>query len=191
MCVIHSSLANPYRQPIDLWSNDVEIEIQEDKSYLKLSDPLANYVIQLRKAAYNNGFSPNTPVIDLSGHVPGSVYILKGYTPNFPWIYSAYPGAEAFHKRAFSTITCEEIARAWLIVDDKPMFHPISPHLLLESGIDIHSDFSLVGTATFYSSFANQGSHISEHFLLKPIRHTNDAIAACHKTRSVQSLPDK
>jgi hypothetical protein len=185
MTIVHISLANPYRQPLSLWDNYAKINIQTGRGELILSPLAAEYIEKLRSIAKSNGFEPGTPIIDLSGNVPGSLYVLDSYTPKNAWILSGQNDRSEYFSYLLSTIPCEEITRAWLLDDDAMDVIPIEPKILLESGLNIGTDYSLEGMAPFPKWFLKERYFVSHHFLFKPALEPDVALAACYKARGI------
>ncbi|MDR2406341.1 MAG: hypothetical protein LBE27_08240 [Deltaproteobacteria bacterium] len=183
MAIVHTSLAHPYRQPWWIWDNNAKISIQEGRGQLILSPLTSLYIEALRKIAIENGFKPGTPVIDLSGLIPGSIYVLDGYTPKNAWILAGRNDRTDYFRYLISTIPCEEIVNTWLLQDDTVDAEPINPKILLESGLDIDTDYRIVGKVYFPKLFEYNAFYVGHHFLFKPTKNYDEALAACNKAR--------
>jgi hypothetical protein len=184
--IVYSSLKHPYRQPLDLSKNDALINLTEGNSPLYLSDDRAKYILDLRTAAKNFDFKKGSPIIDLSGRVPGAVFALSGYSLGYLNLSPVLLTDDKYFYKIFSSIPCEEMADSWLIYDERPLRKPIDPGVLLNSGIDLSSDqyYIVAGKATFTSDYSEKGYYQSSHLLLKPIRDHETATEACLKARS-------
>ncbi|MDR2406340.1 MAG: hypothetical protein LBE27_08235 [Deltaproteobacteria bacterium] len=186
MAIVHTSLAHPYMQPWGIWDNNVKVSIQEGKGKLILSSLVSEYIKDLRKIAKDHGFKPGTPVIDLSGLAPGSIYVLGGYTPKNAWITSSAIGLAdktEYYRYLISTIPCEEIVNTWLLYDDLVYGISINPRILLESGLDIETDYNVVGSTSFPKWIRTGGYVVSHHYLIKPAKNPDETLAACYKAR--------
>jgi hypothetical protein len=184
MGIIHTTLARPYRQPYPIWDNNVTISIQDGKGQLILSPIVAGYITKIRAVAKSHGFEPGTPIIDLSALIPGTIYVLDGYTPKNLWIIGGNDRTE-FYKYLFSTMPCEEITKAWLLWDETLRKESINPTILLESGLDPESDYSVIGKVLFPKWFNVDGYYLAIHYLFKPAKNHDLLLTACYKARGI------
>jgi hypothetical protein len=126
----------PYRSFVSLRHQANAAEIGERRSVLKLTAESADYLAKLREAAFRNGFLPDTPVLDLTGRHPGSVFALGGTAPGLAWILSGFSGSVEMVRLALGSVSCDELARAWLLVpspsEQKPA--PATPWFGLKMG---------------------------------------------------------
>jgi hypothetical protein len=131
--------------------------------------------------AKHGGFEPGMPVIDLTGHSPGVLYALQASSVGSAWIYGNFVNtrntAEIAATEILKSVGCEEISRSWLLLEPNGPVS-ISPGILKGFGIDVASDYLRVGDFPTETSLGGFGE-IQHQELLKPIRQTTTAIAAC------------
>ncbi|MDR1085455.1 MAG: reticulon family protein [Deltaproteobacteria bacterium] len=189
--ILYTALANPYRQQNNIWEYKQLISIQTGTQPVYLPDYLADYLTSLHKIAENNNFQPGNTFIDLSGKTPGAAFALKGLTPGTPWIFSGYPGSQALFSLALKKIPCHDLAKTWLLWSTTPVYEPLNPFTLHESGLDPSYDFEAIGVAHFPIPVTDKSYVLAEHFILKPRKPYNDLLESCKKARAelTDSMP--
>ena len=132
---------------------------------LNLDKASAAYIATLRSASVSSGMLPGTPMIDLTGRHPGTVFALEARAPGIPWLLSGYPGSTMFAMSGLELATCATLARSWLL------FSPTTrvwkeewlPEVVLSHfGFDLRRDYLEVVKATPPTGFGEQT-------LLKPV----------------------
>jgi MFS family permease len=190
IAINHMSFAFPYRQPRPIWANNVKINIQEGSGELILPQFIAKYIDDLHKVAKITNLIPDTPMIDLSGRLPGTLYVLNSFIPKSSWIISGINNRNKYASYIFSTIPCEDITKSWLLIDDDVYEIPFDPMILKESGIDANTDYELVAVIKNPKYHTDNTVTYSNHYILKPIKNHDDAISSCLKARNL-SHPEK
>ena len=118
-------------------------------------------------------------VIDLTGHAPGALFALRARALGQPWIIGGYRGSAAFAQAALNTEPCEDLARAWILVEERgPRSLPVE--MLSRYGIDARHDALSVGSA-WSPTGEYQRRYVQR--LLKPLRDPAAAAATCLKNR--------
>jgi hypothetical protein len=74
------------------------------------------YLHSLRQAAFSAGFSTGTPILDLTGRHPGTVFALGGAAPGLPWLIGGLPGSADMVRAALGRVSCQDLAKAWLLI---------------------------------------------------------------------------
>jgi hypothetical protein len=110
-------MEKPYRQPEPVRLQTAEIEIGREGSQLKVSADFARYIAELRKLTTSNGFQPGDPMLDLTGHFPGSIFAIGATAVGEAWMVGGYRGSEALALRVLARTSCEIIARAWILTE--------------------------------------------------------------------------
>jgi uncharacterized membrane protein YhaH (DUF805 family) len=111
------ALANPYRLESPIWNQDQPVQVGPRAAPLLVDRLTANYISVLRQAAQTRGFEPGTPVIDLTGEAPGTVFALGGEAPGGPWLPGGYPGSEAVAREILGRVPPQTLKRAWILTD--------------------------------------------------------------------------
>jgi hypothetical protein len=177
--ITEHGMAHPYRENGPLLANTAPIQIGDDNSLMVTTDSAA-YINAIRRLAHGAGFQAGMPIIDLTGHYPGSQFVLSAKPVGAPWLLGGYPGSNNLAKKDLDLVSCQELVRSWILTEpDGPL--RLSPGLLLEYGIDLIRDFEIVGTLG-----APTGSFptVYQQQLLKPKRSFPEAKSACETTRT-------
>ncbi|HEU0085183.1 MAG TPA: hypothetical protein VFQ87_20225 [Bradyrhizobium sp.] len=177
--ILDASMENPYRQPRPLRLQASVAEIGRDKSRLFLDADAAAYLRKLHRLADENGFTAGTPMVDLSGVSPGSLYAIGARSPGAAWLIGGYPGSTDFAAAALNLETCDAIAKAWILTEPGSK-DTMPPDMLRRFGIEITRDYLDAGSIDSRRAFAPQ---TFRHRLLKPARSAEAARLACEHAR--------
>lgn len=155
----------PYRQPEALSSQHDRILINNRGAELNLTESSADYIRKLRDIATSHGFSPATPLIDLTGLYPGAQYVLGARPVGFAWLLGGYRGSEPRATMGLDLEPCEILMSSWVLLEPAgPKKLPTS--LLSPYGLDIDQDFEIAGRLTAPRNNKRQSDQ--EHILLRP-----------------------
>jgi hypothetical protein len=102
-------LSSPYRLATPLAMQIVRTQTGWG-SELKLDTKTSAFIQGLRDAARQGGLSRGCMAIDLTGVLPGAVFVMDGQMPVFPWLFSNHL-AQEYLKR----LGPERLAKSWLI----------------------------------------------------------------------------
>lgn len=137
-------LIHPYRQPDPLFDQSHLTRVGHDRHLIEMSPGFARAISEFRRTSRAHGFSMGTPVIDLTGVMPGMIYAMDGTPAGTPWMLGGYPGSNAVAKRALARTPCEDLADAWLLMEhDGP--RGIDPAILAAMGASL-ADWEPVST---------------------------------------------
>jgi hypothetical protein len=177
--VVVASVEHPMRQPQSLRLHTERTEVGRPGGELILSPDFAAYIRGFQRLAASGGFVENTPVLDLTGRSPGTVYAIGGTSPGTAWFLGGYERSDAFAIAALQQAPCDQIAVAWVITEPEgPNALPAS--VAARHGMALDRDFQDLGTvATTTAQFPT--SH--DQHLLKPTRTPEEARAACETAR--------
>jgi hypothetical protein len=179
--LLYAAMETPYRQPQALRKQDQTVSIGINASQIILSKDFADYFNTTRKLADESGFQPGTPVIDMSGQSPTALYSLGAKSIGQAWTIGGYKGSDDLAFRMLSKVSCEEMARAWLLIEpDGP--GKLSSGLLESFGMDVAKDFSIMGMLNTPVGAGGEQMQRQQQ-LLKPSRPNQEAKAACEKQR--------
>jgi hypothetical protein len=112
---------------------------------LIVSQEMGRYIDALQTAAFEAGFQPETPLIDLTGSSPGAAYVLRGRAHVFPWPPGGYPGSDAAAVFILSRWQPQALAAAWVLTADREGAPHLTPSILREVGLDFPADYERVG----------------------------------------------
>ena len=163
-----SAWALPYRQPAPLWSDDTLAQIPAGVGALRLTKSQGGFLNQLREITEGD-FEPGTPVIDLTGRLPGVVYAMGGLLPKTPWMSSGYPGSGRAAVFALKRLTCLELAKAWVIMAEEPASFHFDPRVLSAAGLDHQNHYQLAGRAGLPVHDAADSPIVMDLLLLRPV----------------------
>jgi hypothetical protein len=166
---ILSSAEFPMRQSEPLHAQSHPIRNTTGSGKILVAADLASYIASLRDLLNGAGFQQNDPLVDLTGHSPGAVYLAGGTPPGVPWLLGGYPGSRTFAAEALSLAGCEVRAKSWVITEPGGP-DSIPNDVLHQFGLDLERDFQYVGTvATPQTTFKVGGKQL----IWKPLQHSN------------------
>jgi hypothetical protein len=175
------AMAHPYRQPLPLTMEAQPTVLGSASSTLLLSHGYAQYISRLRGWTHDADFAPGTPVVDMTGHSPGTLYSLGAKALGQPWILGGYAGSDRAAEGILGKVPCEELARAWLLVQPQGP-RKLSPAILQRSGMDMERDFAVVGSIDTPPGFGGYAVG-TEQQLLRPKRPRSVAERECESAR--------
>jgi hypothetical protein len=154
--------ANPYRLIHPLWEQKECIGLGRSALPICLDHASAVYFQKMKDGAVASGFRENTPVIDLTGSGPTTIFFLGGMPVGAPWILAGYPGSEEFARKSLETVAPSILKRAWVLKDETG--NQRIPDAVMKSlGLTFPFDYSevvRVGVKTVFDA--------KTHLLLKP-----------------------
>lgn len=175
--LLHSAVANPYRQSGPIWAYRHPVVLGASGSHLMLDENAASYVLTLQHVAQQLGFTAGTPLIDLSGRTPGAALSLAARGVGQPWLIGGYRGSDAFVERALDSVSCDILARAWLLREPETPFS-ISDGVVAVFGAALPSSYDVLATIDVPDGVGGRIG-ASSQTLLKPNRDPATASQAC------------
>lgn len=173
--IIHAAMLAPYRQPEPLSTNAHVVAFGESASELILSKDNADYIQRAIDYAQQAGFTPGTPVIDLTGQSPGILYALRAVSIGQAWTIGGYPGSAKLAIAGLRHVPCEDLARAWLLTEPEGP-RKINGEVMTSFGLNFGDDYVVAAswqTARGAGGYARPRLQV----LVRPVR--PDAQAAC------------
>lgn len=178
--LLHSGAERPYRQPQPLRLNKTRLVVSPQQSILILPIEYATYITTSKQTAQSSGFTPGTPIIDLTGLSPGLLFLLGAESIGQAWTIGAYPGSLQVAKAALSLTPCEKIATAWILLEpDGP--RSISTEILTNLGAAFPEEYKHVGTWNIAKGAGGYTSRRTQE-LYKPIA-SNKILKSCKSLR--------
>lgn len=173
--VIVDAQNSPYRQTETIAQQTSNYINPHTHKNLILPKDTATYLNDLSHLLTISGFKKDTPVIDFTGHHPGTLYFMQANAIGQAWAIGGYDGSNAMAALALNQATCHEIANAWLIIE-KDGRRRIDSKVLEQHGIQADkSQYQKVGmikTKMFTDWGFRDQSHLDaryEQYFLKPI----------------------
>ena len=150
----------PGRIGLPLWEQTVTTPIGPEASLVAVTPAAAAYIGTFRQAAHDNGFTLNTPVVDLSEMGVGLTFALGGKPLGSPfWLISdggipdeterreTIRAQAASALRFLAVVPPSELCRAWVITGS-PDYFPIVQTVMSARGIRFPEDYRAVGRAS-------------------------------------------
>jgi hypothetical protein len=116
---IQLGLALPYRLAAPLAMQSIPTRTGWG-SELKLDNKTSEFITKLRDDSQQAGFCQGGSVIDLSGRLPGAVFVMGGRMPVFPWVTAGYAFSNRFAQEYLKRVGRVRLARSWLITTAAP-----------------------------------------------------------------------
>jgi hypothetical protein len=165
---------SPYRQTEAIAKQTISYINPHTQKELLLPKDTAKYLNDLSLLLNNAGFKKNTPVIDFTGHHPGTLYFMQANAIGQAWTIGGYDGSNKMAAASLLQATCYEIANAWLLIE-KDGRRRVDFRILEQHGIEAdRNHYYKVGkikTKIFTDSGFRDQSHPDgryEQYLLKP-----------------------
>lgn len=147
VALLLTSFEHPYRLPGPLAGQSVETQVGKPPRRLLLDPATASYLAHLDAAAQAGGFVTHTPLIDLTGASPGTVWALGGRAPISPWLAGGYPGSEAYVTQSLRMWDPALLASAWILTSpDGP--RRVTTDVLVRVGLPSLDNFERVTETT-------------------------------------------
>ncbi len=108
---------SPYRQTEAVAKQASPYINPHTQKELLLPKDTARYLNELSLLLNNAGFKKNTPVIDFTGHHPGTLYFMQANAIGQAWTIGGYDGSNEMAATALNQATCHELANAWLLIE--------------------------------------------------------------------------
>lgn len=181
VATVYASLELPYRQPHSLYKNKFEVEINTRGSKIIVSDSYGIYLKSVREKMKELKFETKTPMIDLTGQSPTTLYAIGARSTAKAWLLGSYPGSNNLAIEMLKYVSCKELSIAWLINEPNGP-RKLSPTILSTFGANLYHDFDII--AEFNTPKGGGGYKKSRlQQILRPNRPNIKALMACRATR--------
>jgi hypothetical protein len=182
--LLQAAMEWPYRQPQPFSQYDNVVAIGIDESELILPQDLADYYRQLKKMASQTDFKTGTPVIDLTGQGPGTLYAIGAKAIGSAWIIGGFAGSDSMAQTMLDRVSCADISAAWLLIDDDSLLK-LSPTLLNHFGLNFEKDFEMAAELSISPAYiARWGVPSRRLQLWKPRFPIQNKITICEQKRN-------
>jgi hypothetical protein len=159
--VLSWAQSHPQRQVAPLWQQTEPITVLNRGSSLWVDPATAKYFNTLSGAMTQNGFSPGTPIIDLTGGSPATIFVLGGRAIGWPSLLGGYPGSQTLANRTLRMVSRGDLNRAWIL--SSPDGHArLHESLLAELGLTFPVQYQSVTEVV-------TGIRSEKQFLWKPV----------------------
>lgn len=186
IAILKSNIQFPPRHPPGMFDYDTPVNVGISKSELVLNRDMANYLVEIKKAARNSGFLAGMPLLDFTGQSPGVVYILGGRAVGVPWMIGGYKNSEAFITEGLKLVDCKTLSTAWLITEPGGP-RAVSTDLLGSFGSNLERDYEVIGDFLVPAEVGAKRESPQLQYLFKPVREPGDFINACQAAREAKT----
>lgn len=125
LCLTFSALGFGLNSPYRL-ARPIEMQVVPTAvgwgSTLKLDRKTSEFVEALRNATKASGHCRGGFAMDLSGSSPGTVFVVDGKMPVFPWIFGGYSISDHFAREYFKRLEPDHLKRSWLFTKSSGSF---------------------------------------------------------------------
>lgn len=170
-------MQNPYRGSQPLSQDRFLIAVRRPESMLILPKEYGEYISNAVKLANQAGFQPGTPMIDMTGQFPGTLYALGAKSIGQAWMIGGYPDSDRRAMATLSLVSCDELAKTWLLIEPHGP-EKLSATILENYGINMVTDFKTAGTLITPSGAGGYNQRYMQ-LILKPTRSFEGARSAC------------
>lgn len=153
---------NPYRLVAPISQQTESVTIGPRNAALLVDKTSASYIRTLQAAARTHGFESGTPVIDLTGASPGTVFALAGTAPGRGWLNGGYPGSAAAARESLSGVSASDLSRAWVLTVAGNSPDRIPDTVLQSLGLNFPADYEAIGRSC-------KGNPCLTNILWKPV----------------------
>jgi hypothetical protein len=115
LIVLVHAIQKPYRLNGPLWQQTEWISSAARGRVVKVDPATADYFRTLQNGAGAANFQVGTPIIDLSGMGPTTIYILGGEAVGLAWINGGYPGSRKLTQHVLASVPGPELRRSWIL----------------------------------------------------------------------------
>lgn len=150
----------PGRIGLPVWDNTISIPIGPQGSRVAVTPAAADYIGTFRQVAFENDFTIDTPVVDLSEMGVGLTFALGGKPLGSPfWLISdggipdeaerrqTIAAQAAGAQRFLAVVPATQLCNAWVITGS-PTYLPIVRNVLTARGINFPENYRIVGRAS-------------------------------------------
>lgn len=181
--LLQVSLESPYRQPESLRFNSSALKLNASNSALILTDEYSKYIDVAIYEARKAGFQDRSPMIDMSGQSPGLLYALGAESIGQAWIIGGYPNSLKFAKFVLGQVSCEKIAKAWILLEPNGP-RSLSTELFDELGLIFPDGYIKISTWPVANGAGGYAIPRAQE-LYRPLN-VNDMIESCRFLRRGQ-----
>jgi hypothetical protein len=158
--ILAGAIADPYRLSEPLWMQTERVEIGATSAPLQVDKATASYITALKNAAAAHGFRPGTPIIDLTGNSPGTVFALGGEAPGIPWLSGGYAGSVPYVVETLNRVPHDKLRGAWVLTTSGTKV-ALPDEIMRSLALDFPERYQIVGRACL-------GIPCNEQILWKP-----------------------
>ena len=186
MYSITSGIRIPYGQPQIVYKNDMPVTLANSNIHVLMAPEYGHYIVGAMDKLKQAHFEAGTPMLDMSGHLPGVLLGVGARNSSQAWMIGNFPGYEGAGKvtvAMLNQVPCEELAAAWLLREPKGPY-AISSDVLKSFGAS-EQDYKPVVTMQSVKGIGGVQEIYQQQFL-KPVRSAPNAVKACMHAREAR-----
>lgn len=153
LIVLVHAIQKPYRMNGPLWQQTEWISSATQERVVKVDPATADYFRTLQTGSRSAGFHVGTPIIDLTGMAPTTIYVLGGEAIGLAWFNGGYPGSRDLTLHVLSTVPSDELRRSWILTSPGGHAH-LPTDLLNDIGLAFPDGYEEVAHAQ--TSYLNE-----------------------------------
>ena len=134
----------PYRLDGPVNEQTMPVQLLNPAQTLLVDAERAAYVRELMDAALDAGWTPGTPLLDLTGETPGAAVILSARIAGIAWIPGGYDGSDDFACLVLKSVDQATLDATWVLTEPEGD-RSIDPDVLACAGRDLAADYQAVG----------------------------------------------
>jgi hypothetical protein len=143
---IFYAVQSPYRLTGPLWEQTEWVSSATEPRMVKVDPATASYFRTLLAEGRSAGLQVGTPVIDMTGTAPSTLYVLGTEPVGLAWIAGGYPGSRELASYALSQFPRDTLQRSWILT--APAGHrPLPPDTLKDIGLSFPEGYQEVARA--------------------------------------------
>ena len=183
--LLQAAMERPYfNQPEPLREYTTSVPYGINRINLMLPQALSDYYQNVKKTAFQAGFRPGVPMLDLTGEGLGMLYAIGAKIIGQPWMIGGFPGSDNLAIAMLSRVPCTDIAAAWLFVDSDSR-QKLSPTILNHFGLSMEKNYEMAAElSTPNARTARHGIPTRLLQLWKPSHSNQDTITACETLKT-------
>ena len=114
-----AAINNPYRITGPLWQQTEWISSANKERAVKGDPVTALYIRTLLHGAGIAGFQVGTPIIDMTGTAPTTLYLLGAEPSGSAWLSGGYPGSRDLALHLLSETPADKLRASWILTAPK------------------------------------------------------------------------
>jgi len=182
--LLQTAMEQPYYGQTEAFRQyDSVVAIGTNESELMLPKDFADYYRNLKKLATQADFRSGTPMIDMTGQEPGTLYALGAKAIGSAWLIGGTYGSNNMARNLLNRVPCSDLTEAWLLVDPDGLAK-LSPTILNRPDDNFEQYFEMTAELNIPpNSVVRWGIPARRLQLWKPIHSTQYTVATCEKNR--------
>lgn len=130
----------PYRQS-QFSEMTTSVNIRGGLEQITVTPAEAAFYYYLQNGAHVFGFTAGTPILDLTGHSPGLIYVFNGRSPVTPWLLGGYANSEELARIIIGHWPRADLMNAWILTSEGDRH--LDPGILRDFSLDFPERYAI------------------------------------------------